>query len=155
MKVIASILIIVSLFFLTVGDISAQTPSIASPSSPISSGVLTTLMTRLEAALTRADNINQRITSRLQKNSLKNQKQATVASQISKSKEELTQLQLKSQSLSSKAFLRQDYLLFREQVTKFIKNLKDIYTLELNIVTEMKKTATATPTIANVPTLKK
>lgn len=154
MKIIASILILTVVLLVAKERISAQTPSGVVSPSPISSKALSTLITRLEAVLRRADNINQRISSRLLKSNLKNQSYATLAGRISKSKAELTQLERESQVLSTKAFSKQDHLLFRSQVTTFIKNLKDIYSLELSIVSDMKKgvTNTPSPTVTKVPT---
>ena len=118
------------------------------------------LMARLKAAVARADKISQRIVTRLAKLRLNNQatigkekltafdaQQKAFAINLEQAKIDLVQFDLASQSFNTSSSPKKDYLAFKNQVLTFIKNIRDVYKLELDLVTDIKQIAS----VAAVP----
>jgi len=149
-------------FLFTTPAAFAQTP--ASPSSlkvaptattsSVFANTLTVLFARFEASLSRLEKIAQKINSRIVKLNLIDPQQKTLLERLTKSRTDLLALNAQSKTFISATATRQDYLLFKNQLLTFNKNLKDIYKLELDLVANMKRqaVATATPMITALPT---
>lgn len=146
----------------TPSSIVQGTPS-ATP-NPILSRSSALLMGRLQAGLSRAEKISQRIVTRLSKmrtsqttsgNDITrlDAQQKAFAVVLEQLKIDLGQLDLTSQALSTSSSQKKDYLVFKSQVLTFINNLKGIYQLEVNLVANMKQitSVSATPSAKVTP----
>ncbi|MBI3380243.1 hypothetical protein HY029_05810 [Candidatus Gottesmanbacteria bacterium] len=122
---------------------SSQATSSAKPNMNLSKAV-TSLMSLLKAALTRADNISQRMSSRLTKLNSSDPQQVTISNKIEMLKTSFTKLNHESQSFTTSSFSKQDYLLFRTQLIDFTKNLGDVYKQEFDLLASIKKVASVT-----------
>lgn len=174
MKIIIYFSLLVS-FLLSAPDVLAQTatPSVVKQATPTATAKvvftksINSLLNRFKAAVAREEKIAQRISLRLTKlrplpqastanivlSKLDTQRE-TLLDQLSKVNAELIKLDLQSQGLSTATPSRNDYLLFKNQALIFIKNLKDIHKMELDLVVDLKKLATTSPTpsIKVIPT---
>lgn len=150
---------LILVFFTNYSTVLAQTafPSsviLASPStipSPAFVKSLSAYISQLKVLLTRSDNISQRLMTRLIKMKTANKstsgsnnlvnfeaQQKTFAVQLEQLKINLPQLDLASQTLSVSSSPKKDFPLFKTQALTFIKDLKNVYKLELELVTELK-----------------
>lgn len=160
-------------FFLASPSVLAQTatPSSVKQGSPSATTsvmlikVLNTLMARFEAGVSRAEKISQRIASRLSK-IRSNQtvasdklnvfetRQKTFAGKLGQLRGDLSQLSMTAKTFSTSSSSPKDYQAFKNQALLLTKNLKDIYKLEQELVSDLKRVAsvTAVPTKGVAPT---
>ncbi len=127
---------------------------------------ISSLINILNSMILRLEKLSQRIATRLNKiyaanvNSTDTDKitrlttqQKNLATQVKQLKTDLTQLDLQVQSATGTGISKKDYFLFRSQTMILIGNIKDVYILESDLVSQMKKiaTVTATPVAKTIP----
>lgn len=108
----------------------------------------TSLLAVLGSAFSRSVKISQRINSRMAKLGLTNPAQVTLNENVEKLKVDFAQLNSQYYALNVSTSSKQDYLLFKSQLAAFIKNLKDVYKAESDLVAVIKKAASVTVTPA-------
>lgn len=137
----------------------------ASPSVKLNKSIVS-LVNKLKAMVIRLEKLSQRIATRINKiystnvNSADTDKitkltaqQKNISTQVKQLNADLIQLDLQVQSASATGVSKKDYILFRSKTMTLIGKIKDVYLLESDLISQMKKiaTVTATPKTNTVP----
>lgn len=137
----------------------------ASPTARVNKSIIS-LVNRLKAMVLRLDKISQKIAARINKiystnvNSGETDKitkltaqQKNITAQVKQLNADLIQLDFQVKSASVTGVSKKDYVLFRSQTMTLIGKIKEVYLLESDLISQMKKMATVTaiPKAKTVP----